>query len=590
MSTGEFNSKTRFLARMSHEIRTPITAIIGISEIELQNPNIPSHMEESFAKIHTSANALLAIVNDVLDLSKIETGKMELFYEEYDVASLIRDVTGMYPHFSGNKELTFRLKIAKDMPSRLFGDVSRIRQVINNLLSNALKYTDSGKVELNWDWDGKNLAATVRDTGSGISAEQIKTLKNGDYERLHKGDGQFTGGPGLGLSIVYSLLALMDAKIEIISEVGIGTEINVFIPQKTTENSREIGEEVAERLRNVKADAVSKKFPFTLEPMPYGNVLLVDDVEANLFVAKGLLSFYGLKVDSCASGYDAIEKIRAGKKYDLIFMDYMMPGLSGMETMHMLRAMDYNEPIVALTANALIGNAEKFISAGFDGFIPKPINTKQLNDTLTKFIRNKQTPEVLKAAKLSGATGSPLFTGDELLAKLRLDFIRHRKNTIFEINTALSTGDINQAHFLVHTLKGSAALIHETTLANAAEVLEKMLNKDEIPPQDALDELEAEFIRVMERAKQAMSAANTPRAAVDTSNEGNTLSKPKTASALALLDQLEPMLTHRKAQCINAIGELRDIPEATVFVRQIENFDFAAALVTLPVLREILDE
>ncbi|MCL1878133.1 MAG: response regulator [Defluviitaleaceae bacterium] len=574
-------AKNRFLARMSHEIRTPITAVIGISEIELQNPNLPAHIEASFSKIHTSASALLTIVNDVLDLSKIEAGKMKLFLEEYDVASMIKDITGLYPYFAGSKELDFRLHVSETMPTHLLGDVWRVRQVINNLLSNAFKYTDSGSVDLIWGWDGTNVLATVKDTGSGISKEQVQILQSGDYTRLHKDEGQFTGGPGIGLSIVFSLLDLMNANIKITSRVGAGTTIDVRIPQDTTEKSQKIGKTAAKRLEHFELDALSasKKFSFVPKPMPYGRVLLVDDVEANLFVAKGLLAFYSLNVETCISGYDAIEKVLDGNEYDIIFMDYMMPGLNGMETMNKLRDMKYGSPIVALTANALIGNAEKFISAGFDGFIPKPISTKQLNETLMRFIRNKQTPEVLKAAesaqKISSESLNKFQLDGEVLAKLRSDFVRHRKNTLVEISEALNSGDIKQAHFLSHTLKGSAALIHETTLANAAEVLEKMLNKDEMPPPDALATLEHEFARVIDNIK---------------SFEQPHSDAPDRTDAIECLNTLEPMLTLRKAQCINELDILRDIPEAAVFVRQVENFDFAAALGTLPVLRDILDE
>ncbi|MCL2356916.1 MAG: response regulator [Defluviitaleaceae bacterium] len=581
-------AKSRFLARMSHEIRTPITAVIGISEIELQNSDLSENMASSLSKIHTSANSLLTIANDILDLSKIETGKMELFREEYCVTSLINDINNLHPYFSGNKEeVEFRLHISANIPSHLFGDASRIGQIVHNLLASAFKHTDAGSVELFWGaectGDPVNLLISVRDTGCGISEEQIAILQNGEYARLHKNEDRFADDTGLGLFIIYNLLKLMNADTEIKSVVGVGTTIVVRIPQNSTENSLPIGKETAERLQGVQSDErfASKKFSFELEPMPYGSVLLVDDVEANLFVAKGLLAFYDLNIETCTSGYDAIEKISADKKYDLIFMDYMMPGMDGIETMETMRKMGYNEPIVAFTANALIGNAERFVSAGFDGFIPKPINSKQLNDTLTKFIRNKQPAEIIKAAKLTRKVSSDElnhFQSDgAILDKLRTDFTRQRKNAITELNDAFNAGDLKQANFIAHTLKGSASLIYETELADAAGALEKLFNDGEFPPQSMMTALEEEFTRVIRSIKSTIE----PPTYRD---------EPNRVAALEILNSLESMLTLRKAQSINALGELRNIPEAAVFVRQVENFDFAAALTVLPVLRDILDE
>ncbi|MCL2226904.1 MAG: diguanylate cyclase [Oscillospiraceae bacterium] len=502
-------AKSRFLARMSHELRTPITAVLGISEIELQTPDLSPHMEESFAKIHSSANMLLNIVNDVLDLSKIEAGKMELLQDEYDVASIIGDVAQMHLNHLSNKDITFHLCVDENLPAHLSGDILRIEQIMNNLLSNAFKYTDSGSVELSWGClahESKEgyirLTISVSDTGFGLTPEQLGNMGD-EYLRFHEHEERFISGTGLGIPIVYSLLRLMDADIDVESEVGKGTKILVSIPQKLTANPETLGKESVSRLQQFELSAklASKKFSFNPEPMPYGSVLVVDDVDANIYVAKGLLAFYDLKVETCTSGHEAIEKIKQGAVYDIIFMDHMMPGLSGFEAMHIIREMGYAHPIVALTANALIGQAEKFIRAGFDGYISKPIQTKRLNTILIRHIKDKQPPEVIEAANANRTSTkgdiNSYQSNPELIAKLRIDFVRHHKNAFIEMCNAIDTGDTETAHRLAHTIKGSAGLILESALARTAEKVEQVLAEAAAPTDSQLSALEREFVRVL---------------------------------------------------------------------------------------------
>ena len=392
-------AKSRFLARMSHELRTPITAVLGISEIEMQNPDLPPKTEESFVKIQTSANRLLSIVNDVLDLSKIESSKLKLYNEEYEVKNLISNVTQLQPGYQKNKKIDFILKVDESLPVHLMGDLIHIEQIVSNLLSNAFKYTESGVVELSWTHlphESKegyvNLAITISDTGCGMTAEQISTLGQGEYLRFHEDENKYVSGTGLGMSIVHNLLTLMDGTKTIESTVGTGTVIKVTIPQKLTGDSSVLGKEVAVKLQQCEnyLSVVGSNLTLTAEPMPHGRVLIVDDQEINLLVISGLLAPYQLQVETCESGSEAIEKVKQGNVYDIIFMDIMMPVLDGVETMKILRDIGYTHPIVAQTANALIGQAEKLTKAGFDDFLSKPIQTKSLNVIVQKYVSDKE--------------------------------------------------------------------------------------------------------------------------------------------------------------------------------------------------------
>ncbi|MCL2168856.1 MAG: response regulator [Defluviitaleaceae bacterium] len=499
------DAKSRFLARMSHEIRTPIASVMGISEIQLRSPDLTPVTEESFAKIYDSSNMLLGIVNDILDLSKIEAGKMELLCEKYQVESLISDAVAPYIAHLDNKDIAFDLHVDENLPALLIGDALRIKQIINNILSNAFKYTDSGSVGLeimceNAD-DSAVLIITISDTGMGMTKEQLDSLFS-DYTRFHEQEMHDVTGTGLGMPIVYSLAQIMDAEIDVESEAGKGTVVTVRIPQQTA-GSEILGAKIAQSLQQfeMSRNFSEKKFKFTPEPMPYGKVLVVDDVYANLYVAKGLLAFYGINVETCESGYKAIEKIEGGSVYDIIFMDQMMPGMSGTETMHKLRKAGYTAPIVALTANALIGQAEESIKSGFDGFISKPIQTMHLNTILHRFIKDKQPPEIIEAAQVadSGVLGDidGYMSSADLADVLRADFVASHKDTFSRISQALDSGNIPTAHRLAHTLKGVAGLIQEPELVRLAGDMEDLLREAQVPAASQLDALENELERVL---------------------------------------------------------------------------------------------
>jgi signal transduction histidine kinase/DNA-binding response OmpR family regulator len=486
----ESRQKGNFLATMSHEIRTPMNAILGITEIQMQNKALPQDANEAMAKIYNSGYALLGIINDILDLSKIEAGKLELSPIKYDVASLIHDTTQLNVMRISGKEIKFELQVDPFTPSEFFGDELRIKQILNNLLSNAFKYTESGEVALsvNAKYEDRvkspyaSLVFHIRDTGRGMTKEQVSKLFNDDeYIGFNQEANRETEGSGLGIPITRQLVSMMDGSISVESEPGKGSTFTVYLPQKVV-GSEPLGEVTAESLRQFRYKDISQTETAQIvrDPMPYGSVLIVDDVETNLYVAKGLLSPYGLTIDTAESGFEAIEKIKAGRLYDVVFMDHMMPKMDGIETTKNIREMGYARPVIALTANAVAGQAEIFLSKGFNDFISKPIDIRQLNALLNKLIRDKQPPEVIESARRS-AMDKPIvdeIPQSTIAPELARTFMRDAGKVmkvleaIYEKREAFGDDDIQSYIINVHAMKSALANIGETEFSAFARKLE----------------------------------------------------------------------------------------------------------------------
>jgi len=477
-------AKTTFLTTVSHEIRTPLNAILGIADIEMQDQTNTQKTREALIKIHSAGGLLLHIINDILDLSKIEAGKLELSPVDYDVPSLINDIIHINIVRINNKQIEFYLDIDENIPRKLTGDEIRIRQILNNILSNAFKYTERGSVNLSVNKEHFNdnftLIFKISDTGQGMTHDEINNMFN-EYSRFNKESNRTVEGTGIGMSITKHLIRLMNGEIYIDSKVNEGTVFTIRLPQKTAD-SEVIGKETKEKLKSFHYESAPamKNAQITRDPMPYGHVLVVDDVETNLYVARGFLSPYKLKIDLAISGYETIEKIKNGNVYDIIFMDHMMPKMDGIETVKKIREMGYPHSIIALTANALVGQAEIFINNGFNDFISKPIDIRQLNNLLNKFIRDKQPAEVIEKARLENE--NIINTNNASLTAISIElsdiFIRDAEKAIKTLETILKDNinikeNIKDYIIISHSMKSALANIGILELSETAYKLEQ---------------------------------------------------------------------------------------------------------------------
>ncbi len=372
-------AKSNFLAKMSHEIRTPMNAINGMSELALRE-NLPDAAREHIVTIKQAGTNLLSIINDILDISKIESGKLEIVTSKYLFSSLINDVVSIIKTKIADSGLRFDINIDPNIPNSLLGDETRIRQALLNVLSNAVKYTKKGFISLSASAEIKKgtvlLTINVADSGKGIKPKDLKKLFD-EFVQVDMESRKSTEGTGLGLAITKNLLTAMGGDISVQSEYGKGSTFTLKLPQKISSDV------LFDSLEN---DSAAIKFN-----APNARVLVVDDIEANLKVAKGLMQPYKMQIDLCQSGIEAIEMVKANS-YDLVLMDQMMPEMDGVEATKLIRVMagenpHYAElPIIALTANAVSGAKEMLFSKGFSDFLSKPIDTIELNSILEKWI------------------------------------------------------------------------------------------------------------------------------------------------------------------------------------------------------------
>jgi len=446
--------------------------------------------------MYSSCDLLLGIINDILDFSKIEAGKLDILPVQYNVASLINDSAQLNILRVNGKPIDFDLQIDESIPAQLIGDELRIKQILNNLLSNAFKYTEQGTVTLSLtseviraaneslrDSRGIILTMSVRDTGLGMTEEQLSKMFD-EYSRFTGAGKRTVEGTGLGLAITQSLVQLMDGEIHVESKPGFGSLFVVRIPQKTV-NSEILGKELTENLQRFRENYMTgrRRSRIKRDPMPYGKVLIVDDVETNLYVAIGLMRLYKLQIDTAMSGFEAIDMIAGGNAYDVVFMDHMMPDMDGIETTKKLRESGYTAPIVALTANAVAGQAEMFLNNGFDEFISKPIDIRQLNTVLNTLVRDKQSPEVIEEARrnFTGSNSNEEQKQSDRKQKQMLSesFIRDARRAIPVIEgilqniNAVDENELKNFTTAVHGMKSSLANIGENELSEAAYSLEQ---------------------------------------------------------------------------------------------------------------------
>ena len=373
-------AKTEFLSSMSHEIRTPLNAIVGFSNMLLDDKSLPDSAKDEVNDIVMASDNLLEIVNGILDISKIEAGKLEIVNNEYDFNKVTTELIALTRGRLGDKPIELITKIDASIPQVLYGDASRLKQICVNILTNAVKYTKEGSIIFSINSVIKNdvcrLIISVEDTGIGIKQENLNKLFN-KFERLDLKDNITIEGIGLGLAITKKLVDMMNGKIVVQSVFGKGSKFTVSIDQGIVKNP------------TIKVEAINT----THEKIEVKNktVLVVDDNKINLKVAERLLQTYGVLVECVESGFICIDNLKSGKKYDLILMDDMMPRMSGVETLQKIKVEipEFDIPVIALTANALTGMREKYLADGFNDYLAKPINKDELNRVINEYL-NKE--------------------------------------------------------------------------------------------------------------------------------------------------------------------------------------------------------
>ena len=483
-------AKTLFLSNMSHEIRTPINTILGMNEMLLREANDPS-LRKYAVHIQRAGNALLSQINDVLDFSKIEAGKMDIFPDDYNLAQLLADIASIMSPRAADKGLVFSIKTDEDIPHILRGDNVRIRQILLNLTSNAIKYTKEGIVKVSVSYcrlDDKDieLIVEVRDTGIGIKESDISKLFEA-FERIDEARNRTIEGTGLGMNIVWKLQSLMGGRLDVQSEYGKGSTFSFYLRQEVVD-WRPVGN-IDRQLSDVSTSYEGYQASFTASE---AMILLVDDTVMNLMVAKGLLKYTDISIDTAADGKQAL-LLTQSTDYDALLIDHRMPVMDGMEMIRALRAAkdnpNANKPCIALTANAIAGAREEYLAAGFDDYLVKPVNSKSLEMMLIKYLppekvhrtkpvtqTNASMPPVLKRIEENGyldtAEGVSYAGGLELYMATLKFFIQSIEAKSSEIRKYYEEEDWDNYKIKVHALKSTSKIIGAMELSNRARALE----------------------------------------------------------------------------------------------------------------------
>ncbi len=504
-------AKSNFLSNMSHEIRTPITAILGFNEMILRESD-NSEITNYSKNIKNAGNTLLSLINDILDFSKIEDGKLSIIPVNYDISSLINDLVNMVKIRADEKGLSLVVDFDRNIPKYLFGDEIRIKQVVTNILTNAVKYTEKGSVtfHIGYEKDSEDpdsvlLDIYVKDTGIGIREEDLEKLFS-KFERIDEKRNRNIEGTGLGMNITHSLLEMMDSTLNVESLYGVGSKFSFKLRQKVT-GWEPLGDyEISCRDSFDEAERYSSSFT-----APTAHILIVDDNETNLLVFKSLIKGTLMDVETATGGDEAVA--HAGKvKYDIIFLDHMMPGKDGIETLHELQKMDdspnNSTPIICLTANAISGAREEYISEGFIDYLTKPIDPSKLEEMMLKYLPKDKidNPVNEKSIDTSNPSGSVKAVKtqndffDALSSSNILDVetgLLHcgSKETFFDIlqtfyqsidqnietlNKLIDAKDIKNYTIRVHSVKSNCKTVGITKLGAMAEALEISLKNNDV--------------------------------------------------------------------------------------------------------------
>ena len=517
-------AKSEFLASMSHEIRTPINAVLGMNEMILreslqardQTPkeqtdlrNYLTNISNYAGNIDSAGKNLLAIINDILDFSKIESGKMEITEADYKFSSVLNDISNVISFRAKDKGLDFKIEMDKDLPDGLFGDELRIRQIMTNLLGNAVKYTKQGGVTLYIGKDPNDvlregqtihLIISVKDTGIGIRPEDIDKLFQ-KFERVDLQQNSTVEGSGLGLAITKNLLDLMHGSIKVESVYGEGSTFTVVLPQRII-SVEAVGDFKMKFEKSVQeAEQYHESFR-----APDVHILIVDDTRMNLMVATGLLKKTEMEIDTAGSGLEAIELAKT-IHYDLILMDQRMPGLDGTETMKRIKALENSAnkdtPFICLTADAVSGARTHYISEGFIDYLTKPIDSKALERTLIKYLPKEKIHLVskdeiehekaenalqeedeyaaLRKANINPETGLRFCQNDkDLYHSILLDYAQTANEKMHNIEQHYAKEDWKNYGICVHALKSTSKTIGAMDLSECALRLETAANENNV--------------------------------------------------------------------------------------------------------------
>lgn len=519
-------AKSDFLAQMSHEIRTPINAVIGMDEMIIRETDDPD-IKEYAMDIKRASKTLLSLVNGVLDFSKIESGKMEIVAVRYKTTEMIDDLVNMIADRAERKDLSLSLNIDPKLPGVLYGDDVRIKQVIINLLTNAVKYTETGSVTLTVGMDSMadnkcTLFVSVKDTGIGIKAEELDMLFE-SFRRLDEKRNRNIEGTGLGMAIVQGILKMMGSSIEVKSDYGSGSEFSFKLEQEIIDASP-----IGEYVRGHKSDDSDSGKDLTIHN---ADILIVDDNQMNLKVAKGLMRKLNSIPDLANSGRAAIEMI--GKKhYDIVLMDHMMPGIDGIETFKILRdrsLIDDSTAVIALTANAIAGARDMYLNEGFRDYLSKPIVPEELEEMLIKYLPegsyslddkndtktgSSYDSGLIKTLRSSGYNVVAALTysmnDESFLRELLESFVQSEPEKSEAIRTNHDSMNWNDYATYVHSLKSSARTIGADKLSKMAQTQEHASKDQNIPViEDGYEPMMEEYARIAGDLRNILSASGS---------------------------------------------------------------------------------
>lgn len=469
-------AKTAFVSNISHEIRTPINAVLGMDEMILRE--CKDNVIRGYAiDIQNAGNVLLGLINDVLDFSKIESGKMEIVPVKYDMVSVIHEVCSLIEIKARAKYLTLEVQVSPELPVGFYGDEVRVKQIAINLLTNAVKYTEKGTVTFSVEWEKTSedeavIIVSVRDTGIGIKPEDMSRLFD-EYGRVDELRNRAIEGTGLGLPIVRKLLEKMGSRLEVESVYGQGSVFSFRLKQQVVDWTPMGDFNEARRRLTEQAEDTTAGFRASR-----AKLLVVDDNQVNLTVVKGLLKRTGVQIDTARSGEECL-RMTAENKYDLILLDHRMPGMDGIETIHRIRVtegLNQDTPVIALTANVVSGAREMYIGEGFSDFLSKPIHANKLEQAILRYLpqeRLEKPSEDSDSTEARREENAALSEEEALQEELLRDFVNEYPGTAEAIRNYLEAGDIKNYTVMVHGLKSSARYVGAILLSEEARSLEE---------------------------------------------------------------------------------------------------------------------